>query len=144
MRLYHVTSPSSALSIVESGIYSCSTVSGDQGLNCFDSPTLRKTNEEQIFGGYGAMLTLECDPSVVIDEMPWRCYIPAGTDRQLIRIIDIRITEWAYIDDIGESWWTKFLPNKMRDKAIKRQVDQLENKIRERLNTETINLSIIC
>ncbi|MEI7252142.1 hypothetical protein [Pectobacterium versatile] len=144
MKLYHVTSPSSLLSIVNSGVYRCSTVNGDRGLNCFNTDKPRSTNVEQVFGGYGAMLIIECDDSVVIDEMPWRCHVPAGTNSHLVRIVDICITEWAYLDDMGESWWTKFLPDRMREKAIKWQIDKLENNIRERLSSEMVNLSIIC
>ncbi|WP_212768461.1 hypothetical protein [Pectobacterium versatile] len=144
MKLYHVTSPSSLLSIVKSGVYRCSTVNGDQGLNCFNTDKLRSTNIEQVFGGYGAMLIIECDNSVVIDDMPWRCHVPAGTDSHLVRIVDVCITEWAYLDDMGESWWTKLLPDRMREKAIKWQIDKLENNIRERLSSEMVNLSIIC
>ncbi len=90
------------------------------------------------------MLIIECDNSVVIDDMPWRCHVPAGTDSHLVRIVDVCITEWAYLDDMGESWWTKLLPDRMREKAIKWQIDKLENNIRERLSSEMVNLSIIC
>ncbi|GKW26007.1 hypothetical protein PEC311524_36010 [Pectobacterium carotovorum subsp. carotovorum] len=98
----------------------------------------------QEFSGYGAMLIIECDDSVVIDEMPQRCHVPAGTSRHLVKIIDACITEWAHLDGMSESWWTKILPSKMCEKAIKWQINRLENNIRKRLSTETVNLLIVC
>jgi hypothetical protein len=82
-----------------------SPLAGDSGINCFIEG--RKYNKGQCFGGVGAEIHMEwlqplkevsidepfpLKPNILYNQECWRAIIPAGTDRNHIRVIGFKIT----------------------------------------------------
>lgn len=107
IRLFHITSPESALSILEKEIFypvSNHDHNHDNGLNCFPYHRYGYLMG-QCYEGFGAKLILEwrgettitsknasdpLPPNILHDQHNWRCFIRGGTDKKYLRIIGIR------------------------------------------------------
>lgn len=158
VRIFHITSPTCALAIVESGIfYPASThrLNNDNGLNCFDArPGYRMG---QCFEGVGARLVLEWNGPVVAThpntsppltpdllhiQHPWRCFIRGGTNKQLLRVVGIQFSEDALGAVLEAPDWHSFLPTCMRDRLNRRTKLNFFRSLRNRYRNNRLYLQV--
>jgi hypothetical protein len=136
MRLYHITSPESAMAVMDSGkFYPASTyrLNNDNGLNCFSfKPGYRLG---QRFEGEGAKIILEWTGPVAIthqdtspplltdilhDQFPWRCFVRGGSNPNHLRMVAIRFDNRIVDDMIHVPRWHKILPEMLRSSLYRR------------------------
>lgn len=158
MRLFHITSPLSAIKIVKQGRFNPLSSAGDNGLNCFcGDKTLY--NMKQCFEGEGARLILEWSGAVEntnpytsssplqIDilhiQLPWRCFIPSGTNEKYIRVIGIYFSKDELNSVIESPSWYKYLPAAVETRLIRRNKLILIRELRQRYRKSDLFLKII-
>jgi hypothetical protein len=136
MRVFHITSPERAVSIVKSGTFyplSTAPLNNDNGFNCFSNS--RSYCNRQYFEAKGARLICEWSGpmtttnqntmpplqiDVLHDQLPWRCFIRAGSNPQFLRVVDIFFDEGEINTLLHEPAWHRWLPCSIR-KSLKRR-----------------------
>lgn len=120
LKLFHQTSIGALRSILVSRTYITAPIQSDAGVNCFNVD--RESQQRQIFEGSGVIMFFEwrgevrrggqydyhLEKDVLYNMLPWRCFIPAGSNPGLLRVTRFRITESAmkeYIGKCGPDWW---------------------------------------
>lgn len=136
LRLYHITSPENAMSIMNSGKFypvSNHPLNNDNGLNCFSFKQGYRLG--QCFENTGAKLIMEwtgevsatspntsppLSVDILHDQFPWRCFIRGGSNKRHLRIVAIRFEKGKIDDMIRKPLWHKVLPQKLRASLYRR------------------------
>ncbi|WP_288410649.1 hypothetical protein [uncultured Herbaspirillum sp.] len=130
VRLYHITSPENALSILDSGKFhpvSTHPLNNDNGLNCFSfKPGYRlgqcftDTGAKVVMEWSGKVFTTHPDESpplpvdILHDQFPWRCFIRGGSNSAYLRIVAVRFDKGKIDNLIYVPQWYKALPKPLR------------------------------
>lgn len=128
MRIYHITSPASAISILESGKFrptSDNPLNFDSGLNSFRFSAVYQGGQNIRSGArlvmewagpvvVGPAGAFQMAPGTLYDQYPWRCFIPNQTIGNMLRIVAIRFDQDEIEDMISIPVWHKLLPEKYR------------------------------
>jgi hypothetical protein len=157
MRLFHITSPSDALSIVECGVFypvSEHRLNNDNGLNCFDSRPNYWNNRCE---GYGARLLLEWTGPVEVthrdtppplktevlhDQHPWRCFIRGGTSARYLRVVGIRLSPREVNSLVLVPGWHQWLPARMKKRLFRKYKLAFFRRLRNRLRTHQLHVRV--
>lgn len=159
MRLYHITSPGAAVSIVRTGrFYAAGTtpLNNDNGLNCLAFRVGYRL--DQHFEGVGANVILEwTGPTsvtsqdaypplavdVLHDQFPWRCFIRGGSNATYLRVVRIKFAK-GEVDTLLElPSWYGYLPQKIKRSLIRRDKLGLLRWLRSRYIAQPLMLTVI-
>jgi hypothetical protein len=157
MRIFHITSPSDALSIVECGVFypfSENRLNNDNGLNCFDS---RPNYWNNLCEGYGARLILEWTGPVEVthrdtrpplktdvlhNQHPWRCFIRGGTGARYLRVVGIRFSPGEVNALVPVTSWYRWLPEWLKKRIFRKFKLAFYRDLRNRLRTNKLHLRV--
>lgn len=159
MRIFHITSPSRAVAIVDSGIFYPVTdhpLNNDNGLNCFCYRAGYRMG--QCFEGEGAKLILEWSDPVAIthpdtspplqtdvlhDQHPWRCFIRGGSAPNLLRVVGIQFAKDAVDSLIEIPAWHSWLPASPRNSLRRRLRLDFLRSLRGKYSSKALHLSVV-
>lgn len=159
MDLIHITSLSSAIKIMSTGLFhpfSSNPSDGDSGMNCFD---LSGPKTPQHFEGCGAILLLEWTGGIIvnnissaiippyplntlIDNSPWRCFIPRDNNPDLLLLKGIDFTQDEYKKYFGYPWWFRFLGKHSYDEKSNDYFKNKMQELNERLSNSSVKIKI--
>lgn len=157
MRVYHITSPGAAVSIVRSGIFNPSTnflEDQDNGLNCLP---YHVGYLSQGFGGTGAKVILEWTGPISVtpettypplamnvlhDQLPWRCFIRGGSNPAFLRVVRIKFDKGGVDTLIQVPSWYAYLPRNIKRPLIRRHKLALLRWLRSRYSAQPLMLTV--
>lgn len=159
MKIIHETSVGAALAIMNSGKYKpafSNEYSADSGLNC--ASTIKTYKKGQL-EGYGAVLLLEwqgaieeCSPqknppyakNILLDQHPWRCFIPRDNDPELLLLKDIDFNFDAYKSEFNKKPLFSFFRTKEQINSwVNTQIENEINNIKNKLLATPVKIKIL-
>lgn len=159
MRIFHITSPASAVAIVERGTFypvSNHPLNNDNGLNCFCYKPGYWMG--QYFEGEGARLILEWFGPVAVthpdtspplptdvlhDQHPWRCFIRGGTKAQFLRVISIHFAKGTIDSILNLPSWHRFLPAAIQNNLARRARLSFLRVLRDKYRNSPLFLAVV-
>ena len=159
IRLYHITSPDMAMQIMDSGKYhpvSIALLNNDNGLNCFafkrgywQGQCIENTGAKIIFEWSGLVSITHPDTAppldidILHDQIPWRCFVRAGTSSDHLRLLAIRFDKGVIDDMTNLNFWQQFLPDTIQKSLRRRLKLQLLKSIRSNYRNQNKLLKVV-
>lgn len=159
MEIIHETSIDAALAIIESGKFKprfFNEYDADSGLNC--ASTVRPYSKGQL-QGHGAVLLLEwkgdvevCShnknppytKNILLDQHPWRCFIPRDNDPELLLLKNIDFNLDAYKREFSKKPLFSFFKTKEKINSwINTQIENEISNIKTKLLATPVNIKIL-